>query len=172
MWPTVEGGVHAADVDEQTHHGHVDGGRAYAQQLVLQDLAALAALGHGIEVDVGKGVSAGAVRLLGEDALVVLEDELEEVELDVLAPQGNAIVLLEVLDLVPAVDGRHAPVGIAARRRCRGRVVGPGRVVVVGWARGIWRIAARFALVGDGRVCLGCVGLGVVHLGVCGQNVS
>jgi hypothetical protein len=31
-------------------------------------------------------VSGRAVRLLGEDAPVVLEDELEEVELDVLAP--------------------------------------------------------------------------------------
>ena len=172
MWPTSQGSVHAPDVDQQTHHGHVDGSRALSQQLVLQDLAALAALGHGIEVDVGKRVAAGAVGLLGEDALVVLEDELEEVELDVLAPQRDAIVLLQMLDLIPTVDGRHAPVGIAAGRRGCCRVVWSRRVVVVGWPRGIWRIAASFALIGDRRVCLRCVGLGVVHLGVCGQDVS
>ena len=170
---TIERCVHAADVDQQAHHGHVDGGRALGEQLVLEDLAALAALGHGVEVDVGKRVAARAIRLLGEDAAVILEDELEEVELDVLAPQRDAVVLFEVLDLVAAVDGRDAAVGIAARRRRRGRVVGPRRVAVVGRALRVGGIAASFALVGHRRVGLRGVGLRVVHgVRLSSQNVS
>ena len=99
----VQGGVHAAHVDQQAHHGHVDGGRPLRQQLVLEDLAALAALGHGVQVDVGKGEALVAVHL-GEDALLVIEDVLEEVVLDVLAPQRDAVVLLEVADLVARID--------------------------------------------------------------------
>lgn len=117
-------------------------------------------------------MAAGAVRLLGEDGPVVLEDELEEVELDVLAPQRDAVVLLQVLDLVAAVDGRHAAVGIAARRRRRRRVVRPRRVRVVDGAGGVGPIAASVAPIGDRRVGLRGRGLGVVHRGVGGQNVS
>lgn len=168
----VEGGVHAADIDQETHHGHVDGSRALRQQLVFENLAAFAALRHGVKVDVSKRVAARRVGLLGEDGLVVLKDKLEEVELDVFAPQRNAIVLFEVLDLVPAVDRRHAPVGIAAGRRRRGRVVGTRRVGVVDGPGGVVGIAAGLAFVGDGRVPLVGRGLGVVHLGVGGQDVA
>ena len=171
----VERRIHAADVDQQAYHGHVDGGRALGEQLVLEDLAALAALGHGIEVDVGKSVAAGAVRLLGEDAAVILEDELEEVELDVLAPQRDAVVLFQVFDLVAAIDGRHAAVGIAARCRRRSRVVGPRGLAVVGRALlRVGRIHTRLALFGYRRVGLRGVGLWVVHSvrRLSSQNVS
>jgi hypothetical protein len=52
--PTVQRRVHAPHIDQQTHHGHVHGGGALCQKLVLEYLAALAAVRHGVEVDVGK----------------------------------------------------------------------------------------------------------------------
>jgi len=170
---TVERRVHAAHVDQQTHHGHVDGGRALRQQLVLEDLAALAALGHGIEVDVGKRVHGPGlrVRLLGEDGLVVLEHELEEIVLDVLAPQRDAIVLFQVLDLVAAVDRRHAAVRIAARRRRRRSVVGARPVAVAGSLGAVGRICV-LAVVGRRRVGGRRRRARVVHGGFGSQNVS
>jgi hypothetical protein len=168
----VERRVHAADVDEQAHHGHVDGGRALRQQLVLEDLAALAALGHGVEVDVGKRVRRAGLRLrlLREDGPVVLEDELEEVILDVLAPQRDAVVLLEVLDLVAAVHRRHAAVGVAARRRRRRGVVGARAVAVAGVLGALGRIC-EVAVVGRGRVGQRGRRAGVVHGGFGGEDV-
>jgi hypothetical protein len=168
----IERRVHAADVDQQTHHGHVDGGRALRQQLVLEDLAALAALGHGVEVDVGKRVRRPGLRLrlLGEDGLVVLEDELEEVVLDVLAPQRDAVVLLEVLDLVAAVHRRHAAVRVAARRRRRRRVVGARAVAVARVLGALGRIS-EVAIVGCGRVGQRGRRASVVHGGFGGEDV-
>lgn len=168
---TVERGVHAPDVDQQAHHGHVDCSRALRQQLVFEDLAALAAFCHGIQIDVCKGMATGRVGLLGEDALVILEHELEEVVLNVLAPQRDTVVLFEMLDLVAAVDGRNAPIRIAAGSRRCCRVVCARRVVVGGGLRRLGRITASLALVGDRRRALRGRGLGVVHLGVGGQNV-
>lgn len=97
---TVQSGIHPADIDQEADHGHVDGRRPLGQQLVLQDLAAFAALGHGIEVNVGKGVSRCSVRHLVEDAGLVIKDGLEKVVLNVLSPQRHAIFLLQVTNLV------------------------------------------------------------------------
>jgi hypothetical protein len=170
---TVQRRVHAAHIDKQTHHGHVDGGRALCQQLVFQNLAALAALGHGIEIDVGKRVRRAGLglRLLGEDGLVILEDELEEVVLDVLAPEGDAVVLLEVLDLVAAVDGRDAAIGVAARRRRRRGVV-RARAIAVSCGLGALRRVGVLAVVARRRVGLRGRVSGLVHGGIGGENVS
>lgn len=174
--PTVQRGVHPTDIDQQTHHGHVHGRRALRQQLVLQDLAAFAALGHGIEVDVGEGVRGPGLRLrlLREDLLVVLKDQLEEVVLDVLAPQRDAVILLEVLDLVPTVDRRHAAICIAARGRGRRRVLGARAVAVscgLGAVRRIRRIG-KLHIVRRRGIGLRRRASGVVHGGLSGENVS
>jgi hypothetical protein len=164
---TVESRVHATNVDEQTHHRHVDGGGTLRQQLVLENLAALAALCHGVEVDVGKRVAGCAVRLLGEGVCVVLEDELEEVVLDVLAPERDAVIFFEMLDFVAAVDGRDAAVGVAARRRCRGRVMWVRSVAIGGGAGATSIDIVRGGCVGQrGRA------LRVVHGGFCGEDVA
>lgn len=121
---TVERRVHPANIDQQAHHGHIQRSRPLGQQLILENLAALATLGHSIQVDIRKRVAVRAVARLVEDLLVVLEDVLEEVILDVLAPQRDAVILLEVPDLVAGVDGRDGAVGVAAGGRWVGGVEG------------------------------------------------
>lgn len=153
---TVQGGVHAADIDQQTHHGHVDGGGALRQQLVLKDLAAFAALGHRIEVYVGESVARGAVGNLVEDAGLVIEDVTQEVVLDVLAPERHAIFLLQVADLVARVYRGDAAVSIAARGRggggIHGLLVGGLGFGVVGGIVVVLGGLASFGLDGRGRV--------------------
>jgi hypothetical protein len=119
---TIQCGVHAPYIDQQTHHGHVDGRRPLRQQLVLQYLAALAALSHCVQVDVCERVShfrlsSGLVRL-GEDLLLVLEDILQKVELDVFAPERSSffkclILLPEYTDETLPLALRRTVVGFA-----------------------------------------------------------
>lgn len=101
---TVKCSVHATNIDQQANHGHADRSFGILQQLLFEYLAALAALGHGIDVDFGKGETRRAIAVLGETLCLVIEDKLQEVVLDVLAPKGNAIFLLQVSDLVAGVD--------------------------------------------------------------------
>jgi hypothetical protein len=72
-----------------------------------------------------------------------------------------------MLDFVAAVDGRDAAVGIAARRRGRGRVMWV-RSVAIGGGAGATRIDIVWG---------GCVGqrwraLGVVHGGFCSEDMA
>jgi hypothetical protein len=113
---TVERCVHAPDIDQQTHHRHADGTVGILQQLLLQYLAAFAAFRHGIDVDFRKGEARGAIAVLGEAFCLIIEDQLQEIILDILAPKGNAILLLQMADLVAGVDGRHAAARIASGR--------------------------------------------------------
>lgn len=98
---TVESGVHSANVDQQTYHGHTLRGLSITKQLVAQDFAGLAASRHGIDVQIGKGLLAEVVGFVavGEDLSLVVEDGLEEIKLDILAPEGLAVFLLQVSDL-------------------------------------------------------------------------
>jgi len=78
--------IHASHVDKQADHGHGDGRVKVLLELLLEDLAALAALGHCIDVDFGKRVALFIVRVACKDAMLILEDHVEEVVLDVFAP--------------------------------------------------------------------------------------
>lgn len=105
----------------------------------------------------------GAVRLhLVEDALLVLKDLAEEVVLDVLAPERNAIVLLKMTDLVARIDRRDAPVGIASRRRRRRCVDGRLELAWL-WGAPLERILPGVALVGPRRVDLRRGRLYILH---------
>ena len=84
--PTVEGGVHPANIDQQTDHCHRHGRVVIGSQLLLEYLARLTTLGHGVYIYVRKGMARGLVRVLGEDTLLVAKDELQEFVLDVLPP--------------------------------------------------------------------------------------
>jgi hypothetical protein len=102
---TVEGSVHATNVDQEADHCHSLGGLAITQQLVAKDLAGLAAPGHGVDVEVGKALLAQPILLVAvcEFLCVIVEDGFEEIELDVFAPERFAIVLFEVHDLADRV---------------------------------------------------------------------
>lgn len=101
---TVEGGVHATEIDQQTNHRHADGRRLIILQLILQDLACFAAPRHGIDVDVGKVHILLAVGVPREDGRLVLKNKLQKLVLDVLAPQRDAILLFQMSNLVARVD--------------------------------------------------------------------
>jgi len=112
---TVECGVHPTNVDEETNHGHALGGIAITKQLVAQDFAGLAAPRHGVDVEVGKTLLANLFGFVavGEDLILVVEDGLEKVVLDILAPEGLAIVLFEMSDLADDVVARPVIVATA-----------------------------------------------------------
>jgi hypothetical protein len=59
---TVKSGVHSAKIDEQAHHGHLKRRRSVILQFLLEDATGFAALGHGIQVYVGKGETLLAIR--------------------------------------------------------------------------------------------------------------
>lgn len=135
--PTVEGGVHAANVDQEAHHGHTLGGFTVTEQLVTQHLACLAAPGHGVDVEVREALLAQAVLLVavGEDLLLIVEDGAQEVVLDVLAPQRLAILFLEMPDLADGVSvGAVVPATLLTARLALGGLWGghDTRVVVLG----------------------------------------
>lgn len=83
---TVECRVHSPHIHQQADHGHAYSGSPIVEQLVFEDLACLAALGHGVNVDFGKGMSSRAVRRQREDPVVILEDHSEKFVLDVPPP--------------------------------------------------------------------------------------
>lgn len=136
---TVEGGVHATNVDQEADHGHALRSLAITKQLVSKDLAGLAAPGHGVDVEVGKALLAQAVLLVavGEDGQVVVKDGSEEVELYVPAPERLAVLLLEMPDLADGVavgPGAIVAAALLATRLPFGRLWGGHhpRVVVLG----------------------------------------
>lgn len=73
-------------------------------QLLFQYLARLAALGHGINVYLCKGVACSSVRVLSKSLCFVLEHQLQELVLYVLPPQWYTILLLKMLDLIAGID--------------------------------------------------------------------
>lgn len=128
---TVQSGVHTANIDQQTDHGHADSSALIflLQQLLLKDLTALAAPGHGVDVNLGEGVSFRAIAEFGEALGLVVEDELEEIILNIFAPERDAVFFLEVSDLVARIDGRCSPILVVADRSCGGSVEGLVSVV-------------------------------------------
>lgn len=167
---TVQRSVHPPNVYQQAHHGHVDGRRSLRHQFVLEDLAAFAAVRHGIEIYICKGVFFRAIRFV-EDALLVFKDMSEEIVLDVFAPERNAVIFFQMPDLISRVYGRYAPIRIAACR-CRGRcVVRLTRICVSRTPRSIC-ILRRFIVVRPRGVNLGRRRLCFFHCGLSCQNVS
>lgn len=152
---TVERGIHSADVDQETHHGHALGGLSVTQQLVPKDLAGLATSRHGVDVEIGKGLHADAIRIVGvgEDLLVVVEDCSQEVVLDIHPPQGLAVFLFQVSDLANVL----LPVGIFALRPLAFTPIWlVGRVGVIVGHSGVFIFrdgarSERLALLGGGR---------------------
>ena len=141
---TVERGVHATNVNQEADHGHALRSIAITKQLVSEDLAGLAAPGHGIDVQVGEALLADLVGLVavGEDLLLVVEDGLEEVVLDVLAPERLAVLLFEMADLADDVGtvlgGGIVACALLAARLTLGRFGGRCRhlgVLVLGGGR-------------------------------------
>lgn len=97
---TIERRVHAADIDQEAHHGHAFGSVPITQQLVSQHLAGLAASRHGVYVEIGEALlSDRSVVRIGEDLFVIVKDSLEKVVLDILSPQRLAIILLQMSNL-------------------------------------------------------------------------
>jgi len=113
---TIQRCVHAPDIDQQAHHRHADSSVGILQQLLLQYLAAFAALRHGINVDLRKREARRAIAVLGEAFCLIVEDQLQEIVLYVFAPEGNAILLLQMADLVARIYGRHAAARVASGR--------------------------------------------------------
>lgn len=91
---TVQRRVHATEIDQQTDHRHANGRGLIILQFILEDLARLAAPRHRVNVNVGKIQVLLAVGVPREDWGLVLENELEELVLNIFAPQGDAILLL------------------------------------------------------------------------------
>ena len=91
---TIQCRIHPPHVDQQAHHGHCQRTVDILQELLLQDLATLAALRHGVDVDLGERPALTPVAVLGEALGVVVEDQTKEVVLDVLPPQWDAVLLL------------------------------------------------------------------------------
>lgn len=62
---------------------------------------------------------------LGEDGVPIVENSVQEGELDVFPPQGNAVVLLQMPDFVSRIDGSDGAVGVTPGMgygHCVGRV--------------------------------------------------
>ncbi len=161
---TVQRRIHSAQVNQQADHRHILCGLMFSQQLVPQDLARLATSSHSIDIQIRKVLEA-FLRLIavGEHLLLILKHRLEEVVLDILAPQRFAIILLQMLDLVPSINRilRASRGGLLALSRCAGSWLGrsfqsapgsPDFLVfrhVVGDAR-YWRsICARVCAIQD-----------------------
>jgi hypothetical protein len=85
---TVQGGIHTANIDQQTDHSHALRGLPITKQFVAKDLASLTAFSHGVNVQVGKSLllRLGEVVAVGEDLSLVVEDGAEKVVLDVFSP--------------------------------------------------------------------------------------
>lgn len=101
---TVESGIHPSEIDQQANHSHADSCLFIVLKFVLQDLARLATPSHSVDVDVRKIQVFLSIWPTGKDLSLVFEDELEELILDVLAPQRNAVFLLEMSNLISGVD--------------------------------------------------------------------
>lgn len=97
---TVQSRVHPAYIDQQTDHSHVESLRPLSQELVLQNLATFAALGHRIQVDIGERMAEAAIAPLVKHPLVIFKNSLEKVILYVFPPERDAILFLEVSNLV------------------------------------------------------------------------
>lgn len=100
---TIQGGIHPADIDKQADHGHDDGRRHVLRELLFEDLAALAALGHCIDVDLSKREPFLAIRVPCEDLLFIVKDQTQELVLNVLSPERNPILFLQMPNLVSRI---------------------------------------------------------------------
>lgn len=123
---TVQSCVHATKVHQQAHHCHADSRGLVVLQFVLQDLTGLAAPRHRVDVDVSKVHLLLSVGVSCEDGSLVFEDEFKELVLDILSPQGDAILLFQMSNLVSRVDGTNRPICLASctNRRAGRRAVG------------------------------------------------
>ena len=130
---TIERSIHPPKIHQETHHRHTNSSRLIILQLILENLARLATPGHRIHVDIREIHARLLIRLPRKHLGRVLEHQLQELVLDVLAPQRNAILLLEMLDLVARVDGPDCPVCLPSRtdRHIGCGAVG-GRLLVLG----------------------------------------
>ncbi len=68
---TVHCGIHPTGVNQQTDHSHINGTPPIRHKLLLQNEASLAALSHSIDIYIGKTVSSGPIRSIGEDFSIV-----------------------------------------------------------------------------------------------------
>ena len=112
---TIERGIHPPKIHQQTHHGHTNSSRLIILQLILENLARLATPGHRIHVNIREIHALLVIRLPRKHLGRVLEHQLQELVLDVLAPQRNAILLLEMLDLIARVDRPDCPICLSSR---------------------------------------------------------
>lgn len=87
----------------------------FAQQFVSQYLAGLATPCHRIDIKLGEGLLRAARGFIAvrEHRLLIFEDCPEEFILNIFAPKRLSIILLQMSDLIPTVDGR------VRRRSCR-----------------------------------------------------
>lgn len=119
---TIERSIHPPNIDQQTHHRHIQRRRPFRQQLILQNLTALATLRHSIEIDIRKRVPITLIRNLMEHLLLVLEDILQKVILNIPPPQWHPILLFQVPYLVPRIHTGNATIRIPSRRRSSSRI--------------------------------------------------
>lgn len=83
---TVQGSVHATEIDQQTDHSHIDSRRFVVLQFILKNLAGLAATGHCIDVDIREVHSLLPVGIPRKNGCLILKDQLQELVLDIFAP--------------------------------------------------------------------------------------
>lgn len=123
---TVQRCVHATEIDQQTDHRHANSRRLIILQLVLENLARLATPRHCVDVDVCEIHILLTIGVPREDRRLVFKDKLEELVLDIFAPQRDAILLLEMSDLVARVNRANRAVCLASRtdRRAGGHALG------------------------------------------------
>lgn len=105
--PTIQGGIHPTNIHQETDHGHIQRRSPLTKQLITQDFAGLSTLRHRIDIDVGKSLASLLGIDVGEDLLFVLKDCLEKLVLNIRPPQRDPVLFLDVLHLVPPVDGRR-----------------------------------------------------------------
>lgn len=133
MERTIQRSIHPPKVHQQTNHSHTNSSRFIILQLILQDLACFATPRHSIHINIRKIHPLLPIRLPRKHLRPVLKHQLQKLVLDVLAPQRNAIFLLEVLDLVARVDGADGAIGLAS---CADRDVGcggsRGGIIIIG----------------------------------------
>lgn len=98
---TVQRGIHPSHVDQQAHHCHRDSAFRIRQQLLLEDFATFAALRHRIDVNLGERMAFRLVAVLGKAPSLVVEHQTQKIILDIFAPEWYAVLLFQVLHLVP-----------------------------------------------------------------------
>lgn len=111
---TVQSGIHATEIDQQTDHGHADSCWLVILQLILEDLASLAAPGHCIDVDIREVHSLLSVGVPRKDWSFVFKHQFQELVLDIFAPQRDTVFFLEVPNLVARVDRANGAIRLSS----------------------------------------------------------